>query len=154
VLIDPAGARPISLSRMLKAVKMPWIGELILGRFGSGNMVKGIASDFFSPELVEHFQTQYKIQMQYHGFKRAILSTLRNRMLDSFIDTYHMIGRLKKPTLLFWGRQDTTVPFEHSADILNAMPHAEFHAFDNSGHIPHYERASEVNEILLEFLRR
>jgi len=154
VLIDPAGARPVSISPMLKAVRMPGVGELVLGLFGSGNMVKSIASDFFSPELVAQFQEKYKIQMRYHGFKRAILSTMRNGMLDSFIDTYRRVGTLKKPTLIFWGRQDKTTPFEHSTDILTAMPHAEFHALDQCGHIPHYERPGKVNEILLEFLRR
>jgi pimeloyl-ACP methyl ester carboxylesterase len=154
ILIDPSGARAISLSPFLKAVKIPLFGELAIGLFGSESMIKGIASDLFTPELVQEFQEKYKIQMQYQGFKRAILSTMRNGMLDSFIETYQQVGRLHKPTLLFWGRQDATVPLEHSRDILAAIPHAEFHPFDDCGHIPHYERASEVNEILLEFLRK
>ncbi len=154
ILIDPSGARAVSLTPFLKAVKMPIFGELAIGLFGTDRMVKGIASDLFTPELVEHFQMKYKIQMQYQGFKRAILSTLRNGMLDSFIETYKRVGKLRKPTLLFWGKQDATVPFEHSDDIRTAIPHAEFHAFEDCGHIPHYERASEVNEILLEFFRR
>jgi pimeloyl-ACP methyl ester carboxylesterase len=154
ILIDPAGAKPVSISPMLKAVRMPGIGELVLGLFGSGSMVKGIAADLFTPELVAEFQEKYKVQMRYHGFKRAILSTMRNGMLDSFMDTYRRVGAMKKPTLMFWGRQDKTIPFEHSADILAAMPHAEFHVLENCGHIPHYERPGEVHEILLEFLRR
>lgn len=154
ILIDPAGAMPIHLSALLKAVRTPWVGEVLLGLFGSVSMVKSIASDLFTPELVAEFQAKYKVQMKYRGFKRAILSTMRNGMLESFIDTYDRGGRLKKPTLLFWGRQDKTVPFEHSADILRAMPHAEFRVIENCGHIPHYERPGEVNPILLEFLRR
>lgn len=153
ILIDPAGARPVSISPLLKAVRMPGLGELVLGLFGSGSMVKGIAADLFTPELVTEFQEKYKIQMRYAGFKRAILSTMRNGMLDSFLDTYRRVATLKKPTLIFWGRQDRTVPFEHSADILSAIPHAEFHVLENCGHIPHYERPGEVNEILLEFLK-
>lgn len=154
ILIDPSGARSISLSPLLKAVRMPGLGELALGLFGTDNMVKGVASDMFSPQLVAEFQTKYKIQMQYQGFKRAILSTMRCGMLDSFMETYKRVGKLNKPTLLFWGRQDNTVPFEHSNDIRAAIPHIEFHAFDNCGHIPHYERPGEVNGILLEFLRK
>lgn len=154
VIIDPSGSRPVYLSPMLKAVRMPMIGELFIGLFGSGNMVKGIATDLFTPELVEHFQLKYKDQMEYQGFKRAILSTMRNHMLDSFIETYRQVGNLKVPTALFWGRQDATVPFEHSADLLKAIPHAEFHVFENCGHIPHYEKPAEFNPILLEFLKR
>ncbi|MCB9113099.1 MAG: alpha/beta hydrolase [Anaerolineales bacterium] len=154
ILIDPSGARPITLSPLLKAVRMPGFGELALGLFGTGSMVKGIASDLFTPELVEQFQEKYKVQMQYQGFKRAILSTMRNGMLGSFIETYKRVGGMHKPTLLFWGRQDTTVPFEHSDNLRQAISHAEFHVFEDCGHIPHYERPSEVNRILLEFLRK
>lgn len=154
ILIDPSGARAVSLSPFLKAVRMPGFGELAIGLFGSGSMIKGIASDLFTPELVQEFQEKYKVQMKYQGFKRAILSTMRNGMLDSFIETYKRVGKLNKPTLLFWGKQDATVPFEHSNDIRAAMPNVEFHTFENCGHIPHYERASEVNGILLEFLRK
>ena len=57
-------------------------------------------------------------------------------------------------TLLFWGRQDATVPFEQSADILRAIPQAQLQVIENCGHIPHYERPSEVHPILLEFLMR
>ncbi|GAB1470068.1 alpha/beta fold hydrolase [Chloroflexota bacterium] len=154
ILIDPSGARPVHLPPFLKAVKMPIFGELAIGLFGSDSMIKAVASDLFTSELVALFQGKYGVQMQYQGFKRAILSTMRNGMLDTFIETYKRIGKLNKPTLLFWGRQDATVPFEHSNDIRAAIPQTEFHAFDNCGHIPHYERSSEVNEILLEFLRK
>jgi pimeloyl-ACP methyl ester carboxylesterase len=75
-------------------------------------------------------------------------------MLDSFIEVYEHIGKMKKQTLLFWGRQDTTVPFEHSREILRAIPHAQLEVIENCGHIPHYEKAEEVHPILLEFLAR
>jgi len=154
VLIDPAGAKRIKLSWLLEATKLPIFGELALGLFGSGNMVKNIASDLFDQKLVEHFQSQYKIQMQYKGFKHAILSTMRNDMLESFHETYECVGVLKKPTLLFWGKNDATIPFENSRLLLKTIPHTEFHAIENCGHIPHYEQPEIVNRILLEFLSK
>jgi pimeloyl-ACP methyl ester carboxylesterase len=154
ILIDPAGARPIALTKLLKIALIPGVGELIVGLFGSENMVKNAAADFFDPALIEHFQSNYRVQMQFSGFKRAILSSMRNDMLASFYDYYQRVGRLKKPTLLFWGRNDKTVPFEHSKDILAAIPHTEFHVLENCGHIPHYEKPQVVNSILLEFLRK
>jgi pimeloyl-ACP methyl ester carboxylesterase len=154
VLIDPAGAKRLSLPPMLETLKLPIFGELAFGLFGSMSMVKGIASDMLDKETVAHFQDQYKVQMKYKGFKRAILSTIRNGMLESFYELYACVGDLHKPTLLFWGTQDRTVPFEHSRIIMQAMPHAEFHAIENSGHIPHYEKPEIVNPILLEFLSK
>jgi pimeloyl-ACP methyl ester carboxylesterase len=154
ILIDPAGARTLQLSRVLKVGTLPFLGELILGLVGSASMVKKIATDLFTSELVQEFQEKYKVQMQFHGFQRAILSTIRNRMLESFFGVYERVGKLGIPTLVFWGRQDATIPFEHSVDLLKAIPHAQFVVIENCGHIPHYERPSEVHPILLEFLTR
>jgi pimeloyl-ACP methyl ester carboxylesterase len=154
ILIDPAGVRALQLSRLLKVGTLPFLGELILGLVGSDGMVKNIAADLFTPELVQEFQEKYKVQMQFHGFQRAILSTIRNRMLESFFDVYERVGKLGIPTLVFWGRQDATIPFEHSANLLKAIPHAQLVVIENCGHIPHYERPSEVHPILLEFLTR
>jgi pimeloyl-ACP methyl ester carboxylesterase len=154
ILIDPVGARPITLSPLLKAAKIPIAAEAILGLIGTNFLVDSVANDFFDPKLVTHFQARYKIQMQYKGFGQAILSTIRNNMLGSFIEVYRKLGTMDKPVLLFWGRDDRTVPFEHSTDLRAAIPQAEFHAFENCGHIPHYERPDEVNPILLTFLRQ
>ena len=153
VLIDPVGAGPFALSRILKVAAMPLVGEAIIGMLGSVSMVRNLASGFFNEEHIENFQAKYIVQMQYKGFKRAILSTIRNNMLGSFLDIYERIGKLDKPVLLFWGRKDATVPFKHSHVLRAAMPNVQFHAIENSGHIPHYEKPHEVNPILLEFLR-
>ena len=154
VLIDPTGAKRVSLAWFLEAAKLPILGELALGLFGSAGMVRAIAADLFDPELVEYFQNQNKVQMQYKGFKRAILSTMRNGMLESFYETYARVGKLQKRTVLLWGMNDMTVPFEYSISMRKALPHAEFHAIENCGHIPHYEKPEVVNPILLEFLSR
>ena len=154
ILIGPAGARPIELSPLLKAAKIPILADAFLTLTGTGFLVDSAANDFFDPELVSHFQSRYKVQMQYQGFGRAILSSIRNDMLGSFIDIYRGLGTIKKQVLLFWGRDDKTVPFEHSADLIAAIPQAEFHIIEHCGHIPHYEKPGEVNPILLKFLRK
>lgn len=153
VLIDPVGAQAIQLSKILAAAKMPSIGELALGLLGSASMVKNIASDFFGAALVTEFQSRYRIQMQFKGFKRAILSTMRNGMLGSFIGVYRNIGKLHKPTLLLWGCNDTTVPFEHNEIIRSAIPHAEFFPVENCAHLPHFEKPEIVNPVLKKFLQ-
>ena len=154
VLIDPAGAKEVGLNWLLKIIKIPILGELLLALFGSKSMIKGIASDFFDPELVAIFQEKYKIQMGFNGFKQAILSTTRNGMLNDFLDTYKKVGALKKPTLIFWGMNDETTPYKDHDLILQTLPHAEFHAIENCGHLPHYEKPELFNPILLEFLSK
>jgi pimeloyl-ACP methyl ester carboxylesterase len=151
-LVDPAGARAVSLSPLLKMAKVPGLAEAVFGLTGSESLLKSAANDFFEPELVEMFIEKYKVQMQYRGFKRALLSTIRNHMLESFIEAYQAVGKLQKPVLLVWGRNDTTVPLAHSDLLRQAMPQAEFHIIEGCGHIPHYEKPQAFNSILLAFL--
>jgi pimeloyl-ACP methyl ester carboxylesterase len=152
VLIDPVGTCPMPLSWMYKAAILPGVSELILGLAGTERMIEGLASDFFDPKHVKRFQDQYRVQMQYRGFKRAILSTLRCKTVDGFPEVYQRLGKLEMPVLLFWGRDDQTLPLEQSRSILSAVPRAQFHILENCGHIPHYERPDELNPILEQFL--
>ena len=147
-LIDPSGARPVSLTPMLRLAKVPIVAETVFGLMGTDGMVRSAGRDFYDPKLVDHFIGKYRVQMQYKGFKRALLSSIRNNMLGSFVKSYKQVGKLDKPVQLFWGRDDTTVPFEHSNDLRAAMPNIEFHVIENCGHIPHYEKPHEVNPIL------
>jgi pimeloyl-ACP methyl ester carboxylesterase len=66
---------------------------------------------------------------------------------------YQQIGRSNLPVLLLWGRHDRTVPFRHSDTLREAIPGIEFHAIEDSGHIPHFEKPEMVNPLLLRFLR-
>jgi len=151
-LVDPAGARTVTVVRILKAATTPGFGELALGLFGHKRMMKGLKSDFYDPAHIKEFVNQYLVQTKYKGFLRAILSTMRNGMLGDFSSTYCKVGELGIPTALFWGRNDKTVPFAQSADILAAISQAEFHAFENCAHMPHYENPDAFNPVLLEFL--
>lgn len=153
VLIDPVGAKPFALSRVLKVAAMPLLGEAIIGLLGTRGMATVISSDFADRRFAAQVRERYMVSMKFKGFKRAILSTIRNQMLDSFLDVYERIGKMGKPVLLFWGLHDRTVPFKHSAILQSAMPDAEFHAIENCGHIPHCENPGRVNAILQRFLR-
>jgi pimeloyl-ACP methyl ester carboxylesterase len=152
VLIDPIGAKPLPFVPALKVAAMPFVGERILNRLRADG-ISGKIAVFFNRELVEEFRPRYIVQMQYKGFRRAILSTVRNGMLDSFLDVYERIGKMDKPVLLFWGRDDPTVPFRHSKLLRAAIPQTEFCIIENCGHAPHHEKPDEVNPILLKFLK-
>jgi pimeloyl-ACP methyl ester carboxylesterase len=152
VLIDPIGAKPLPFGPLLKVAAMPFVGEAFLNLVKSDGIALKIAP-IFNRELVEEFRPRYITQMRYKGFRRAILSTIRSQVLDSSLDVYERIGKMDKPVLLFWGRNDPTVPFKHSDILRRAMPGMEFHVIENCGHAPHHEKPDEVNPILLQFLQ-
>ena len=154
VLIDPCGAKPVDTALLVRFARVPILAEIAYGLLGAESLADNVAKDFFDPALVDHFQKRYKTQMQYEGFIRSILSTIRNNMLGSNIEVYRSLGKLNKQILLLWGRNDKTVPFEQSEILRDALPSVEFRVIENCGHIPHYEKPDEVNPILLNFLRQ
>jgi pimeloyl-ACP methyl ester carboxylesterase len=153
VLVDPAGFK-LSYSGGYKLLFIPGLGELIFGLAGDQVLENAMASDFYNPEHVRTFIGQYKPQMAYKGFKRAILSTIRTGILEDGLDIYRQLGKMDSPpVLLIWGEQDTTVPFKFSKVLVSLVPRIQFHPIPNSGHMPYYEQPEVVEPILLEFLK-
>ena len=149
-LIDPAGF-PMPESLGAKLVRVPWLGEWLFDLLSERLIVAGLAKDFYVRGKLDEFAARYRVQMQYRGFKRALLSTLRHGPITAMADAYHQVGRQTRPVLLIWGREDRIVPFSISEKVRAAIPHVEFHPIDNAGHIPHYEQPEVVNPILTAF---
>ncbi|MBC7259857.1 MAG: alpha/beta fold hydrolase [Chloroflexi bacterium] len=153
VLVDPAGF-PLKQPPVAALIRLYPLGEWLMDRFGEQILVKSLVKDMKHPERVPGYAERYRAQTRYAGFRRALLGTMRSGMLTGAGDAYRRVGQQERPVLLIWGREDHVVPFEASAQVLAAIPHAEFHAIDDAGHVPHLERPDVVNPILVEFLRR
>jgi pimeloyl-ACP methyl ester carboxylesterase len=155
--IDPAGF-DLGLPPSIKLLNVPVVGEVLLGllgRFGAGTMLRSMLNDFYqpSPAAIESFASRYLDQMIYHGFKRAILSSLRTGMLNEDLDLFRRVGRQDHPVLLIWGKHDKTVPYHYNDTFRQLVPRARFEAIDEAAHIPHFERPAIVNPLLLDFLK-
>ena len=152
-LLDPAGfqaRRPV----VYKLLALPGLGETLIGLFAKRLLASSQPSDFYMPEKFPGYPEQFLPQMQYQGFKRAILSTLRVGPLGGLTQTYQRLAAYGLPVLLIWGRQDKLVPFKLSEKARQILPQAEFHAIDQAGHIAHYERPQVVNPLLVAFLKK
>jgi pimeloyl-ACP methyl ester carboxylesterase len=94
----------------------------------------------------------YRVQLQYKGFRRAILSTIRAMPgMDSLVE-YAAVGRQNLPTLLIWGREDKSVSSDDMQQLVKLIPGIEYQIIEEAGHIPQYERPEIVNPLLVEFL--
>jgi pimeloyl-ACP methyl ester carboxylesterase len=152
-LINPAGM-PMRESLAVKLVRVPWLGEWLTDLFAERLIAATLAKDVYVQEKLEAFTAQYRVQMHYRGFRRALLSTLRHGPITTTAPAYETVGRQTCPVLLIWGRNDKTVPFPISEKVRAAIPRAEFHPIDDAGHIPHYEKPDMVNTLLTTFFRQ
>jgi len=97
---------------------------------------------------------QYRPQMRYEGFGRALHSTIVHALSVDLSMLYRKAGATGIPVLVVWGKQDRTAPISLSSTVLDAIPQAEFVPIDSSGHMPHIEQASRFNALFLDFLNR
>ena len=151
VLINPAGM-PMKQSPLMNLMHIRGLGEWLFDTFAEKLIVASLAKDNYTRSKVPELQAKYREQMQYCGFKRALISTLRNGPLHTMTENYERVGRHPRPVLLIWGKEDRTVPFAFSFKVRSALPNAEFHAIGGTGHIPHYEQPALINSLLIQFL--
>lgn len=62
--------------------------------------------------------------------------------------------RLRKHTLLTWGREDRVNPLDGALAALKLIPKAQLHVFPNCGHWAQIEAAEEFREVAVAFLDR
>jgi pimeloyl-ACP methyl ester carboxylesterase len=117
-------------------------------------MRKSLRDYFYKLDKLPALSEKYNEQTQYIGFKRAILSTLRNFSLDDQKTSYEAVGKQKRQVMLIWGMEDKIYPFGNNEKVREAIPGIDFHGIEATGHQPQYETPQKVNPLIVEFLKR
>ena len=150
-LIDCAGFSD-DLPLIVRLIQMPLLGEFLMYSFGDRILRGGNVRAVYDDSKAEALTRSFSVQMQYPGFKRALLSTLRHTPLQSMEDAYADVGKVGVPTLVVWGRQDEINPVRHAHEVKKLVPQAQVHLIPEAGHLPHYEKPHIVGPKVLDFL--
>jgi 3-oxoadipate enol-lactonase len=97
------------------------------------------------PERVETF-----IQLSVENCLSVEGAAGQMGALDSF-DTEHRLREINAPVLILAGSGDRLVPTENSKQLLDHIPNAKLRIIPGAGHNFFYEKAPELNRILLDF---
>ena len=134
-------------------MNIPLIGEWIVGVYlVPFHLPASQLDDFYQPQNFPGWEQKYRAQMQYKGFKYAILSTIRNLVKSTPLEAYEKLAESGLPTLLIWGKEDQSISYEAIVKLLEVLPDTEYLIIDEAGHLPHYEQAGVVNPYLVQFL--
>ncbi len=55
------------------------------------------------------------------------------------------VAALKLPVQIIWGREDRIIPVAHAEALASRLP---VHILERTGHLPHMEKAGEVNRLI------
>lgn len=150
ILFDPMVIAPSAED--ISLLTRPLIGEYLANVYLMSQLASGQTDDFKDKDRFPDWESRFREQLQYRGFRRAILSTIREWPGADILGEYEKLGESGKPVHLFWGREDRTVPLALSEKVLDRIPQARLTVIDGAGHLPHYELPETVNPLLLERL--
>lgn len=90
-------------------------------------------------------QGDFREQMAYRGFGRALLSTFRHFPMRGRDDTYAALAATGIPVMAVFGSDDPTVLVSSAAKLAALVPAAEIKVIDGADHGLNYKRHQEVN---------
>jgi pimeloyl-ACP methyl ester carboxylesterase len=150
IYFDPSFWSPYQVSAL---ESMPRVWSYLTAIFEERWWADLQLDDFEHPERFPDWPDRYKVQMRYRGFRRAQLSTaVANAAIDQ-APQLKRVGQHARPVLVFWGKEDQSVPFEFSTTLLEAMPRARLIPIEDAGHLPHWEQPNLVHPPMIAFLR-
>jgi pimeloyl-ACP methyl ester carboxylesterase len=134
-------------------LNLPWVGDYLMNAVMEPLVLPKLqASDFVHPENFPGWEARYRVQLQYRGTGRALLSTIRNLVSMDPAAEYRRLKDLDLPVLLVWGKEDATIGADQISLLQKLIPDIQTFVVDDAGHLPHYEGADQVNPRLLQFL--
>lgn len=83
---------------------------------------------------------------------RKILSHMNNGLTRARYNTLRRLPLIKAPTLVLWGRQDSTNALEMGENTAKLVPNSKLVIVEDCNHFVPTERPAEFNKALLEFL--
>lgn len=101
---------------------------------------------FFDPEIgtKEMVDNIFKIVNDRNSVIRTLAiakSAIRHNMAND-------LPKMKQPTCIIWGKQDTVTPPEVAEDFNRLLPNSELFWIDQCGHAAMMEKPEEFNNIL------
>jgi pimeloyl-ACP methyl ester carboxylesterase len=93
--------------------------------------------------------------MRFHyikGTNSALLSSLRNNFFDKLLNKIQVLGGMRIPVLIVWGRHDRAIPLEVGQRLHETLQSSKLQILEESAHCPNYEEPEKFNAIVNEFL--
>lgn len=153
-LIAPAGIEPVE-SRAVEWLRLPGLGDWLVAVFGKAIFVGAQAQDAKVLADPDAFLARFEAQMEFEGYGRALLSTLRHYpLLDGMAETYRAVGRAGIRTLAVFGQRDESVPEARAEALARLIPEADIVVLPDLNHALTYSHPARVSEVILAHARR
>jgi pimeloyl-ACP methyl ester carboxylesterase len=156
VLVDPAGARRFPyLWLMSSAMEVPWLRRwakvgMEYAMTNESLITSGMPRAYHDAQnLTPWLKRALWAPMNTHGFEDAFLNLTRDARHSHVHGRAHLV---QCPTLILWGEGDMVVSPADAQFFLAHIANSRLVLLENAGHLPHEERAEDVNRLIQEFV--
>lgn len=150
-MIAPDGfGVPINLG--LKIAMLPVIGLPYFKVIGDRALHARIPGYSEDAGVVAQVAARFRPELRYRGFKRALLSALRNIPIHSAEYLYRYLDTRGIPLQILWGTNDRVTPAPSHGLVADVFSHADIRFLDGVGHLPHFEQPDDTAAAITEFI--
>jgi pyruvate dehydrogenase E2 component (dihydrolipoamide acetyltransferase) len=106
----------------------------------------------YDPALISRAMVEDVLRYKRLDGVTAALAKIAEAWFGGGRQSLDLTGRimtLSLPVQLIWGREDRVIPAAHAEALAARLP---VHILDAAGHLPHMEKAGEVNRLIEQFI--
>ncbi len=139
-------------------LNMPGLGDYVWWNIGNGFIDGDLGKYFPDPDLhaakIERLGAQFDAAEQYKGYRRAILTTIRNFRAHDMSAEFSRLDANEIPVMMVWGQLDTVIPIEAADTLIEWMQGTpDFVRLDGVGHMPLIQAPEETLDLLLKHIK-
>ncbi|MSQ02999.1 MAG: alpha/beta hydrolase [Myxococcales bacterium] len=135
------------------ALRVPGLGEALVALGGRRGLLADVGRMFTSPDTTAAYLPRFVEQLQWQGYDRCFLSTLRHCPPD-WEQAYAALGRTSVPVDVLWGDADRKVPIAAAGRLSELIPQARLHVVSGGAHGMPWESAEGFGRALAGVLSR
>lgn len=151
VLISPAGypLNPPLVVRISQNGFLKWIAKNFSTRWSSDYIAKGVFYNRgkMDDEDLERFYDLFNLEGNFQKYMNVFENIMKLKDQDP------KLTRLKVPTLLIWGKEDSWIPFKQTKLWQRDVKPLTFVELEKVGHTAQLEAPERTLKIILKYLR-
>jgi pimeloyl-ACP methyl ester carboxylesterase len=162
ILVDSGGLGK-EISILFRFLSLPLVGEWLaamdyrpdIKKYADAVRKSTQNDTYITDELIENL---YRVERNPQKAK-PLLKALRSgvnwtgQKKSAYGPILQKLSSIHNPTLVIWGRQDTTVPLSQGELAALSMPNARLVIIDQCSHVPMFDQPEVFNLLVLDFLK-
>jgi len=153
VFVGPAGW-PSKENTPSSMIHVPILSQTIFHLFGQKILKPKVENYLYDKKNYNWAIKHWEKYANYPGYTRSALSTLKNSPVIDYLSGWKKIGKMEKPILFIWGKNDVSFPFSNTEKAKKLIPSSNIVAIENSAHWVNIEQPQFVNNAIISYLNK